>query len=97
MFDYFILSSSILASVSTYHQIYRVIKNRSSKDISFFHVMCVFYNMITHLIYAIHLQQNMLQITFGNGVAATGCLLIIGGYFWKQQQLVQHHQMFEFS
>ncbi len=82
--DAFILTTSLLASLSTYHQIYTIIKNKSSKDISFIHVSSVFLNMISHLIYGIELHNQTLTITFGNGVAATGLLIVAGVYFKKK-------------
>jgi uncharacterized protein with PQ loop repeat len=81
--DAFILSTSLCASLSTYHQIFRIIKNKSSDDISFIHVSAVFLNMISHLIYGVKIHNQILSITFGNGVAATGLLLLVGSYYLK--------------
>ncbi len=83
--DYIILTTSILASLSTYHQVYRVKKNESSKDISFPHIISVFANMISHLVYSTHIGNNMLTFTFGNGVAATFILIAISLYYRKQK------------
>ncbi len=86
--DYVILTTSILASLSTYHQVYRVKVNKSSKDISFPHIVSVFSNMITHLVYSTEINNRMLTFTFGNGVAATFILIAISIYYRpkKQQQ-----------
>ncbi len=79
--DYVILSTSILASLSTYHQVYRVIKNKSSKDISFPHVICVFANMVSHMIYSLFIHNTMLSVTFANGVTASFVLILSSIYY----------------
>ena len=83
--DYIILTTSILASLSTYHQVYRVKQNKSSKDISFVHITSVFANMISHLVYSTEISNKMLTFTFGNGVAATFILIAISLYYRKQK------------
>lgn len=89
----FILSTSLCASLSTYHQIFRIIKNKSSDDISFIHVSAVFLNMISHLVYGVKLDNQTLSITFGNGVAATGLLLLVGGYFSRVKRDIKHIEL----
>lgn len=91
--DHFILTTSLCASLSTYHQIFRIIKNKSSKDLSFIHITAVFLNMISHLIYGINLQNQTLSITFGNGAAATGLLLMIGCYFYIKDVKIYRMQL----
>ena len=84
--DQFIITTSALASLSTYHQVFRLFKNKSSNDISFIHVSSVLFNMLSHLIYSIMHQNQTLTITFGNGLAATAILLLISCYYYKRNE-----------
>ena len=89
MLNILILITSFAASLSTYHQIFRVYKNQSSKDISFIHVTSVFFNMITHLCYAVDISNQNLVITFANGTVATFLLLFIAIYFSPLKEYVK--------
>jgi uncharacterized protein with PQ loop repeat len=93
--EYAILTTSILASLSTYHQVYRVKTNKSSKDISFPHIISVFLNMITHLVYSTQINNKMLTFTFGNGVSATFILIIISLYYRNRRHINEPIELVE--
>jgi uncharacterized protein with PQ loop repeat len=81
--EYVVLTTSILASLSTYHQVYRVAKNKSSNDISFPHILSVFANMITHLAYSTMIHNTMLTVTFANGSVATFVLISCSWWYHR--------------
>ena len=49
--------------------------------------------MISHLVYGVKLDNQTLSITFGNGVAATGLLLLVGGYFSRVRRDIKHIEL----
>ena len=87
--DYAILATSSIASLSTYHQIFTIYQNKSSKDMSFIHIISVFFNMLFHMIYAIEINNKNLIITFTNGTAAMTFLIMIASYYYIKKPLQQ--------
>lgn len=66
MLKWIVFISSLCSSLSTYHQVYVIYKGRTSENISLTNISCVWFNMLTHLVYSSLIKEIPLIITFTN-------------------------------
>ena len=61
-----LLGTSIASSLSTYHQVHKIRKQKSSKNISIANVASVWTNISANFVYATSIKNKRLMLTFGN-------------------------------
>jgi len=83
MFNYFIYLTSIIASLSTYHQVFLLYSHKNAENISIINIGCVFSNMCSHFIYSLIIKNTALTLTFANSVVAVGIFLSTAVYYKK--------------
>jgi len=71
----FMTTTSICASLSTYHQVYKIKKRKNAHHISLVNMSAVWINAGANLLYAISIKEPRLMMTFGNSFISLSTLI----------------------
>lgn len=77
-----LFATSLNSSLSTYHQVYKIHKHKSAKNISMMNVSSVWLNLASHLVYSVSTRNLPLMITFGNSTMSVGSF-VASVYYYK--------------
>lgn len=76
-----LLCTGFIGSASTYHQVHKIYKNKSAKNISKFNIGTVWVNTGANLAYALSIKDVRLITTFGNSFVSLSTLFATTMYY----------------
>ena len=76
-----LVATSIMSSMSTYHQVHKIRRAKCSKHISLVNIGAVWLNMSANLAYALTIRNPRLIFTFSNSFVSLSTLLSTTVYY----------------
>lgn len=70
-----ITCTSIAASMSTYHQVYKIKRRKNAQHISLVNISAVWLNATANMLYAMSIKEPRLTMTFSNSFVSLSTLL----------------------
>ena len=70
-----LIGTSVMSSLSTYHQVHKIRTQKCAKNISILNVSTVWTNMMVNFVYATNINNKRLMLTFGNSTLSLSWFL----------------------